>query len=206
MNGVLELGSNRYQVKAHNKAFDEYGFKIRVNEKYYNRVEGMKGSEILDRILQKNRISLPLALKQKLYARKKQIFQKIYKPHIPFNADVLLLKLKKNGYKLALATGSNKESTQRFVREYFRGIFDVVVTGDEVRKGKPSPEIYLKTLKELKLKADEYTVIENTPFGIISARGAGIPVIAIASTLPKNELKNATKILTSLKELNFLFG
>jgi mannitol-1-/sugar-/sorbitol-6-phosphatase len=59
---------------------------------------------------------------------------------------------------------------------------EMMVTGDEVTRGKPDPEPYRLGLERMGLRADQVVVFEDAPAGIASAKGAGIPVIALRTT------------------------
>ena len=87
-----------------------------------------------------------------------------------------------------------------------RRLFDIIVTGDEVWKSKPHPEPFLKAVKMLKLDRREVVVIENAPFGIQSAKKAGLYCIALETSLPRRYLTGADIIISSFRELaHFLF-
>ena len=90
---------------------------------------------------------------------------------------------------------------KRILPKYLRDLFSVIVTGDDVKRGKPHPEPYLKALKKLKLKAKDVVVIENAPFGIDSARRARLMCLALSTSLPKTYLKDADFIFPSFKAL-----
>ena len=77
----------------------------------------------------------------------------------------------------------------------------MIVAGNEVKQGKPHPEPYLKSLQKLKIKASEAVVIENAPFGIRSAKQAGLKCLALETSLPKQYLREADMIFSSIKEL-----
>ena len=96
-------------------------------------------------------------------------------------AEQFLERVKKLGnIKLALATSTIERFTRQILK-YF-GIddyFDVILTGESVSKGKPDPEIYLKTLQVLKLPAQVCLVFEDSQSGVEAALKAGIEVIRI---------------------------
>lgn len=75
-----------------------------------------------------------------------------------------------------------------------------LITADDVTKGKPSPEPYLKGAALLGFASQDCVVFEDTPAGIESARTAGMPVIALSTTYPEKDLYKADAILKSLKE------
>ncbi len=80
---------------------------------------------------------------------------------------------------------------------------DRLVSGDDVRHGKPSPEPYLLGAKRLGKAAKECVVIEDSPAGIEAACAAGMQVIAVASTHPREELECAV-VVDQLSSLRFL--
>ena len=88
--------------------------------------------------------------------------------------DELLIFLKENQYKVAVATSSNINRTEWYltsagVWEYF----DEVICGDMVKKGKPEPEIYLTASRQLGLEPKQCIALEDSPAGILSAMRAG---------------------------------
>jgi beta-phosphoglucomutase len=69
-----------------------------------------------------------------------------------------------------------------------RHFFDTITGGHEVLKGKPDPEIFLKTLQKSGVKAEHALVFEDSGGGIRSAKAAGLKVVGIATTHTKKEL------------------
>jgi beta-phosphoglucomutase len=70
-----------------------------------------------------------------------------------------------------------------------------------VKRGKPHPEPYIKCAKLLGLKPSECVVIENAPFGIESAKKAGMFCIALTTSLPKAYLRKADIIADNLIDI-----
>lgn len=66
-----------------------------------------------------------------------------------------------------------------------------LIGNEDVRAGKPDPDGYLQAAARLGLAPADCTVIEDTPAGILAARAAGMPVIAIGTTFPASELLGA---------------
>lgn len=109
--------------------------------------------------------------------------------------------LHKNHIKIGLVSGSNKEFVSKIINKHFKGMFDVIITGNDVKKGKPNPESYIKAIKKLNLDTKHILVIENAPLGIKSAKKAKLKIYALATTLDKQFLKEANKIFNSHIEL-----
>lgn len=77
----------------------------------------------------------------------------------------------------------------------------VMVTADDVAKGKPDPAPYLRGAELLGLKPEECLVIEDAPAGIQSARRGGMKVIALASTFPASKLGEADAVALRLNQI-----
>ena len=81
-------------------------------------------------------------------------------------------------------------------------LFNAIVAGNQVKKGKPHPEPYLRAARLLKLKPEACLVIENAPFGIISAKRAKMPCIAVSTSLPKEYLVDADIVVDQLNQIS----
>ncbi|KAJ4733069.1 Haloacid dehalogenase-like hydrolase domain-containing protein Sgpp [Rhynchospora pubera] len=69
--------------------------------------------------------------------------------------------------------------------------FQAVIIGSECERSKPSPDPYLKALKELNVSPDHTFIFEDSPAGIRAGVAAGIPVIGLATRNPENSLLEA---------------
>ena len=93
---------------------------------------------------------------------------------------VLLDYLKKNGYKLAVASSTSKRGVERNLKD--AGVleyFDALICGDMVEKSKPEPEIYLKACAALGAEPSETIALEDSRNGLLSAHRAGMKVIMV---------------------------
>lgn len=80
----------------------------------------------------------------------------------------------------------------------------VLVSADEVVKGKPDPEPFLKGAELLGVNAEECLVIEDAPAGIRAAHAGGMKVIALPSTYPVSELQEADAVVQGLGQVAVL--
>jgi HAD superfamily hydrolase (TIGR01509 family) len=97
--------------------------------------------------------------------------------------------------KLGLTTNSNKAITEKVLTKLgISETFDVVISGDEVKKLKPNPEIYTLTANKLGLKPGEILVFEDSPIGAVSAVSAGMSLVVIWSGEP-NRLQYPKEVL-----------
>jgi len=132
---------------------------------------------------------------------KEDLFKKIVKTRFITGARSFLKNLYKQDIRLALVTGTSRHELHQVLPAPLRGLFSVIVTGNDVKHGKPHPEPYLKSLKDLKIKSSDAVVIENAPFGIRSAKGAGLQCLALETSLPKKYLHEADAVYSSIKDL-----
>jgi len=93
---------------------------------------------------------------------------------------------------IALTTSST-QSVQQTIFNLFdlTRYFDVIITGDHIRYGKPHPEPYLMTIKALNVSAAQCLVIEDSVHGITSAKSAGCQVAALMTSFPRAALEAA---------------
>ena len=91
---------------------------------------------------------------------------------------------------------------RRTVPDGFLEKFDALVTGEDTRHGKPSPEPYLKAVEKLNLRPEDCLAVENAPLGIESAKKAGLYCAAVCSTLDRSYLTAADEIFASLEDFN----
>ena len=88
-----------------------------------------------------------------------------------------------------LATMSQCEQADKVLKVLgIRDKFKYVITRDEVMNGKPNPEIYLKMLKQLKVRPEETIVIEDSVTGIKAAQNADINVFAVTNSITKSSV------------------
>jgi HAD superfamily hydrolase (TIGR01509 family) len=106
--------------------------------------------------------------------------------HVPWRpgARRLLEELRVAGVPCALVTMSWTSLARTFLDEVPRGTFRVVVTGDQVTRGKPHPEPYLHAARLLGVEPADALAVEDSPTGVASATAAGVPVLAVPHVLP----------------------
>ena len=72
-----------------------------------------------------------------------------------------------------------------------REAFDVIVTADDVARGKPDPEAYLTAANRLGVAPTDCVVVEDAVAGVTAAKAAGATVVAVRSTAPEAALRDA---------------
>lgn len=102
----------------------------------------------------------------------------------------LLEKLQSAGFPMAMATSSPRASFDKKMQHHAALVTKMaaVVTGDEVRRGKPAPDIFLEAARRLGCDPRKCIVFEDAPFGITGAHAAGCLAVALPDPrMPMNE-------------------
>lgn len=199
MDGVI-TNTMPDHFKAWKLVLADYGIHV-THLDIYSR-EGQRGIHSVREIGAKYGKTFTEDEKHKILAEKEELFKKITKQRFIPGARNFLKNLKKRDFHLALVTGTSRHELHRILPDELYKLFDVAVSGSDVKHGKPHPEPFLKSIKDLNIKATEGIVLENAPFGIRSAREAGLRCLALQTSLPAKYLKEATMILKSYNDLN----
>ena len=121
------------------------------------------------------------------------------------------------GFKMGLATSSLKSSVDiklSNLREWFDSDFDIIITGDDKRvvKGKPNPDIFLLTAKELGVNIEECIIFEDAINGIHAALNSGASIVIglpqpffrkKVEELPYDKIRTKLYLLDSLKDFDY---
>jgi len=106
-------------------------------------------------------------------------------------------------FKTALVSSSKQDYVDLvFQITKIKKYFDVVVTGEMVKHGKPDPECYLYTAKLLGILPQECIVFEDAPSGVLAGKNAGMRVVAVPSRFVKGDplIDKADVVLNNLNE------
>ena len=124
------------------------------------------------------------------------------------SAKRTLEELRQMKLRLAVATSSVSASARPFLeRTGITGLFETIVTGDEVKRGKPHPDIYQLVAEKLAIGPEECLVIEDALSGIVAGKAANMPVAAIPDRRfvePRVYEKEANYVLRSISEIPLL--
>lgn len=130
----------------------------------------------------------------------------------PYPGVVELIRDVKQQVPVALCSGALRCDIDPILEQLsLTGVFDVIVTADDVPASKPDPASYLLTIRRLTeafpahegIVPSSMLAIEDTPAGIASARGAGLEVLAVTNSYPAAKLSAASSIVDSLANLDF---
>lgn len=199
----LMVNSNPLHGEAWGILLEKYGRKRSdLPENLRSKWIGMRVIDITKEIIKKLKLKVDL---ESFYKERTKIFLELVKKKLKSMPGLLYsLKLfKENDFKIAIASSGAKKYIQ-IVLSRFRisDYFDVVVSGDDVKIGKPNPETYIVACKKLNLRPENCLVLEDATKGIESAKSAGCKCIAIRNpnTPPQNHSK-ANLVFNSLEEL-----
>jgi HAD superfamily hydrolase (TIGR01509 family) len=113
----------------------------------------------------------------------------------------LLKRLQHHGYHLALASSGDRVKVAFGMQALaLNGIFEAVVTGDDVAHSKPHPEIYLMAAQQLAVPPKQCLAIEDAPAGVEAAKRAGMRCVAVTNSVAPEQLHKADLIVDSLAD------
>lgn len=119
---------------------------------------------------------------EELIAHRTEIAARFYAESVPIFRSVpeVLAQVQEMGLKIALATSSVSRLITPFLRRHdIEKWFDVIITGEMVKNGKPHPDIYLLAAQKCGVDPRHCVVVEDALAGLEAGRGAGAITIVI---------------------------
>lgn len=178
MDGVVS-DTQQFHAEVESNLLKRFGINMsphEITEKY----SGVSDEKMFREIFEKDNVQIPSL--SDLIFDKWNLMGEIAKGRIQEipGASNLIKELKKNKFKLAIASAS----TMLFINEVLielkiQNYFDVLVSAQEVEHGKPAPDIFLLALKRLHVKPEEAIVIEDGRSGMIGAKKAKIKCVGL---------------------------
>ena len=147
---------------------------------------------------------------EELMRRRGQIAAEFFANRVDLfpSAKAVLEELRQMNLHLAVATSSVSASARPFLdRHELTAFFEVIVTGEEIERGKPAPDIYLRAAEKLGRPTNACLVIEDALSGIAAGKAAGMRVAAVPDTrfVDAGEYeKQADYMLKDLSEIPLL--
>lgn len=201
MDGVI-VDSMPYHFLAWYEALRPLGISVRCFDVYVR--EGERWEKSLEDFLKGSGMSPTKEIFRRVFMARKKLFKNRFKRFVFKGAKEFLICLKKKRYLLGMVTATTRDGIKEILPREIEKLFDFVVTGDCVKKGKPYPEPYLRAAKGLKVKPSECLVIENAPYGVLSAKRAGMFCVALTSSLPPEYLRKADVIADNFSDISAL--
>jgi len=122
---------------------------------------------------------------RRLDHRKEAIYRELIRADFPAMAGAVALidSLLAEGFALGVGSSGPPENVELVLEKLGkRGAFAAIITGDDVTRGKPDPQVFLLAADRIGIEPARCTVIEDAPAGIVAARAAGMKAIALLST------------------------
>lgn len=197
MDGVL-IEAKDWHYDALNKALKLFGFEINRFDHLttYDGLPTIKKLEMLT--IDKG---LPAGLHTFINEMKQTYTMEIVharcKPR--FVHEYALAKLKALGYKLGLASNSTRATIDIMMQKAnLRDHMSVMMSAEDVGRGKPDPQIYIESIKRLQLDPSECLVVEDNEKGVTAARGSGAHVMVVKEV----EEVNLTALTEHIERIN----
>jgi HAD superfamily hydrolase (TIGR01509 family) len=198
------IETSELQRTAFNQAFSENGLDWNWNPtQYQDLLKKSGGRQRIEDFAAQQGIEVDAS---KLHDEKTKIFDDLM-----VRGDVLLRpgvanlidQALDNGIKLAFVTSTSKDNVdavfQALKNQLNRSIFSFIGNDKMVSNTKPKPDIYLKTLSELNLKAEDCVAIEDTEVSMQSALAASIKCIGFPGAFAKdNDFSSAILVTDNL--------
>lgn len=173
---------------------------------YLAPTSGREGMRIIDIVRDyKDLFDLPGTVED-LYQKRQEFFFELVKKELTLFPGVfeLLEKIKQRKLKIALATSGDREYVRIVFEKWprFNTFFTTAVVSEDVKRGKPYPDVYQKAVEKLVIKPHEAVVLEDSFNGVAAAKAAGIQVIAVPNKhYPDADFSLADRVFTVLEEV-----
>ncbi len=178
IDGTL-VDSNGLHAEAWSRTFAYFGFQVTFDQALHQIGKG--GDELIPVFVPEAEVE---RLEKPIKEYRAELFHREYFDKIKAfpGARELLLRMREEGLRVAVATSSKKEDLNGLKEK--AGIGDLVekeTTSDDAEKSKPHPDIFEAVLERLGLKPEETVALGDTPWDVQAAGKAGIRTIAVMS-------------------------
>lgn len=192
---------------AHLKAFNKAAKRLnlpRMSRKFLQKYNGQTGLEIIRQFLKKPYID---NLVEEAAVLKREIFASAGGSEIVAlpGATKLISEFHRRKMPMAVASSARRNEIDFSLKKI--GVIDkvnAIVSANDVKNSKPHPEIFLKAAEKLKVAPRDCVVFEDSPWGVLAAKRAGMKVVAVATgTTSKRDLKKLKPdmVLSTMKEI-----
>jgi len=172
-----------------------------ITEKFFYSTFGMQNYQIIPLLAGQD---LPAEDINRLSEWKEKRYRELIAGKLTLleGAKELLEDLKSNAFLLGIGTSTPRVNLSFMLEHIHIGDnFDAFVTGEDVSKGKPDPDTFLKAAEKLSLPPNRCIVVEDAVQGVEAGKAAKMAVVAVATTRNRDDLKEADLIVDSLAEL-----
>lgn len=147
----------------------------------------------------------PHPIEQLLAAKQNRLIQILRREQPIFEGLPELVEKLARRYPLAVASGSNHPVIDEVLAmRQLRRFFPVVTSTQDVGRSKPAPDVFLHAARLLGVPSARCCAIEDSAAGVTAARAAGMEVIAITHSLPREQLAHASRVVDTYEEIERL--
>ena len=165
---------------------------IDVDRRTIYLLEGMRGIDLVKKVFELKNFSgndTAQKIAEQVSQQKNEVFRKFLfssPPKAYEGVENLIMNLV--DCKKAVVSGSARKDVEALLQRSLGQVnpFDVLVTADDIKKGKPDPSSFIEALNKINICASEAMVVENAPLGIEAANKAGIQSIVVLNNSPLN--------------------
>ncbi len=201
MDGVL-IDSEALMAKSGILALREFGVEARAED--FLPFVGRGEDKYIGGVAEKHGVRYDIAMKDRAYDYYGELVGK--EATVPADTLPTLQALHARGVKMAVCSSADRVKVQYNLRAIGAdaSLFCAIVTGSDVAKKKPAPDIYLKGAQLLGEQPESCLVVEDAPSGIQAAHAGGIRAVGIVSSFSAQELTQQAKpeyLIGTLSEL-----
>ena len=172
-------------------------------EGHFKRGFGMKNEVIIPELLQWSTVPTEVRI---LSLRKEALYREIVREKgiepLP-GVKEFLQALKDHGVPCVIGSSTHRENVTTTLEVLgLEDFFADIVTAEDVKRGKPDPEVFLTAATRIEVAPVDAIVFEDALVGIAAAKAAGMRVVAVATTEPKDKLAHADWVVDRLDELS----
>jgi len=206
--GVIS-DSEILHFRAFNQMLAQYGIEITIKD-YYKTYLGFNDVDCYKLLIHQGLLKIDEQQIGNLVNQKKKIFERLAQTEGRIIEGVrdFLTMLEDNDIPMAICSGALLTEVEMILEEArLRHLFEVIVSAEHVKKGKPHPEGFLLSLQRLNesrenpITANQCIVIEDSHWGLEAAKAAGMHTIAVTNSYAAEQLSMAEKIVARLNEL-----
>lgn len=197
MDGVL-VDSMPFHAAAWKKAFLDMGMEIQDRDIFA--IEGSNPRNGLPLLIRKARKEPEAYDFEAITSIYRQEFKRVFELKA-FEGMRECLEVLKTRFLLSVVSGSDHVIVHSIVDRLFPGIFDIVVTGDDISNSKPHPDPFLKAVKLLNVRREECVIIENAILGVEAAKNAEIYCIGVPTYVEPSQLDRADLVVNNHRQL-----
>ncbi|MGH4139365.1 HAD family hydrolase [Clostridium sp.] len=204
MDGVI-IDSEPTHIKLENETYKKLG--IEITEDEHHSFVGATSNYMWEAL--KNKYKLNQTIEELTQYDRNKYFKHLNSDECEIllidGVKDLIEELHGNGVKLAIASSSPLNVIDAIAKKFhIEEYFEAFVTGDDVKRSKPEPDIFIFAAKKLGVSAENCIVIEDSHNGVLAARKAGMKCVGINSDPEgRQDISTADLVINNFKEINY---